>query len=47
MLLMVVDKKRPLGKMISREISLSEVEGIFERMTKSANNTIFVVTQFR
>jgi hypothetical protein len=32
--------------MINREISLSEVESVFEAMTRSANNGTFVVTRF-
>lgn len=47
MLPLVVDKKLTPGKMVNREISLSEVQGVFEGMTKSANNGAFVVTQFR
>jgi D-arabinose 1-dehydrogenase-like Zn-dependent alcohol dehydrogenase len=47
MLPMVVDGKLTPGKMVSREISLSEVEGVFESMSRSANTGTFVVTQFR
>lgn len=34
------------GKMVTREISLSEVEGVFEDMTRSAAIGTFVVTKF-
>ncbi len=44
---LIVEKKLTPGKMVTREISLSEVEGIFENMTKSANTGTYVVTQFR
>jgi propanol-preferring alcohol dehydrogenase len=35
------------GKMVSKEISLSEVGAVFEDMTRSANTGTFIVTQFR
>ncbi len=47
MLPLVVAHKLTRGKMVTREISLSEVEGIFKDMTRSANTGTFVVTQFR
>lgn len=47
MLPLVVAHKLSPGKMVTREISLSEVEGIFRDMTRSTNTGTFVVTQFR
>ena len=47
MIPMVVQKQLTPGKMVSREISLSEVETNFESMTKSATTGTFVVTQFK
>jgi propanol-preferring alcohol dehydrogenase len=47
MLPLVVLQKLTPGKMVSGEISLSEVEGIFRDMTRSAITGTFVVTQFR
>jgi D-arabinose 1-dehydrogenase-like Zn-dependent alcohol dehydrogenase len=47
MLPMIVQGRLSPGKMINREISLSEVGSIFESMTKSTNTGAFVVTQFR
>jgi propanol-preferring alcohol dehydrogenase len=34
------------GRMVNREISLSEVEGVFEDMTRSATTGTFVVTRY-
>jgi threonine dehydrogenase-like Zn-dependent dehydrogenase len=34
------------GKMVTREIGLSEVQSIFESMTKSENVGTFVVTNY-
>jgi D-arabinose 1-dehydrogenase-like Zn-dependent alcohol dehydrogenase len=47
MIPMIVQKQLTPGKMVSREISLSEVEAIFESMTTSANTGTFVVTKFQ
>jgi hypothetical protein len=47
MLPMIVQGRLSPGKMINREISLSEVGSIFDSMTKSTNTGAFVVTQFR
>ena len=47
MIPLIVQKRLTPGKMVNREISLSEVEGIFESMTKSANTGTFVVTKFQ
>lgn len=47
MLPLIEDKKLTPGKMVTREISLSEVESIFESMTQSANTGTFVVTKFQ
>jgi propanol-preferring alcohol dehydrogenase len=46
MIPMIVNKQLTPGKMVSGEISLSQVESIFEGMTKSATTGTFVVTQF-
>jgi D-arabinose 1-dehydrogenase-like Zn-dependent alcohol dehydrogenase len=43
---LIVQGKLQPGRMINREISLSEVESVFEAMTRSANNGTFVVTRF-
>lgn len=47
MIPMIVDKQLTPGKMVSGEISLSQVESIFESMTKSATTGTYVVTQFK
>jgi propanol-preferring alcohol dehydrogenase len=47
MLPLVVSQKLTPGKMVSGEISLSDVEGIFKDMTRSANTGTFVVTKFQ
>jgi D-arabinose 1-dehydrogenase-like Zn-dependent alcohol dehydrogenase len=47
MIPMVVDGRLAPGKMVNKEISLSEVASVFESMTRSANVGTFVVTQFR
>ena len=47
MIPMIVQKQLTPGKMVSGEISLSEVETVFESMTKSANTGTFVVTKFQ
>ena len=44
---LVTQKKLQPGRMVNREIALSEVEGIFHDMTRSANNGTFVVTKYR
>ncbi|MDE2200773.1 MAG: hypothetical protein KGJ41_17320, partial [Rhodospirillales bacterium] len=46
MLPMIVQKRLTPGKMVNREISLSEVGSIFENMTTSTNTGAFIVTQF-
>ncbi len=47
MLPMIVDKKLAPGKMVSGEIALSQVEGIFERMSTAAVTGTYVVTNYR
>jgi D-arabinose 1-dehydrogenase-like Zn-dependent alcohol dehydrogenase len=47
MLPMVADGRLSPGKMLNREISLSEVSSIFEAMTISANTGTFVITKFQ
>jgi len=44
---LVTQKKLTPGRMVSREISLAEVESVFESMTRSTNAGTYVVTQFR
>lgn len=46
MLPMIVQGSLSPGKMVTREISLSEVESVFEDMTKAAATGTYVVTQF-
>ncbi len=46
MIPMVVQGRLHPGKMVNKEISLSEVSGIFEDMTRSASSGTFVVTDF-
>lgn len=43
---LIVQKKLNPGKMVTREISLSEVESIFVDMTNATNTGTFIVTQF-
>ncbi len=47
MIPMVVQGRLNPERMVNREITLSEVEGVFENMTKSAGAGAFVVTQFQ
>jgi len=44
---LVLQKKLQPGRMVNREIALSEVESIFQDMTRAANTGTFVVTQYR
>ena len=44
---LVAQGKLTPGRMVNREISLSEVESVFEAMTRSATTGTFVVTQYR
>lgn len=44
---LIVQGKLAPGKMVTREISLSEVEAVFEDMTKAVNTGTFVVTKFQ
>jgi D-arabinose 1-dehydrogenase-like Zn-dependent alcohol dehydrogenase len=46
MLPMVANGQLTPGKMVNREVSLSEVTSVFESMTKSENTGTFIVTQF-
>lgn len=46
MIPLVASGKLTPGKMLTRTIALSEVESIFESMTKSENNGTFVVTDY-
>lgn len=43
---LIAQGKLAPGRMVTGEISLSEVEGVFERMTRSAATGTFVVTKF-
>ncbi len=43
---LIVEGKLSPGKMVTREIALSEVESVFEDMTRAANTGTFVVTRF-
>lgn len=43
---LIAQGKLAPGRMVSGEISLSEVEGVFESMTRSATTGTFVVTKF-
>jgi len=47
MMPMVAQGRLTPGKMVTREIALSEVVSVFESMTKSANTGAHVVTAFR
>jgi D-arabinose 1-dehydrogenase-like Zn-dependent alcohol dehydrogenase len=47
MIPMVATGRLTPGKMVSKEISLSDVSGIFDSMTRSANTGTFIVTQFQ
>lgn len=46
MIQMVVDKRVQPGRLVTQEISLSEVESVFERMTNFAVSGTYVVTRF-
>jgi propanol-preferring alcohol dehydrogenase len=46
MLPMIVNKQLKPGKLVTREISLAEVQSIFEGMSNSTVNGTFVVTDF-
>lgn len=47
MIPMVAKGRLTPGKMVTSEISLSEVNGVFERMSSSANTGTFIVTKFQ
>jgi len=44
---LVSQKKLHPGRMVNREISLSEVESVFQDMSRSINTGTFVVTKYR
>lgn len=43
---LVSNGKLTPGKMVTREVSLSEVNGIFEEMSSFTNTGTYVVTKF-